>query len=145
MATKRKSTAMRGMRLDEATYKAIVQAAKARQFASPSAFMRTAILKELRGADAGLNESEQRISASMERTSKEIRRVSTAQQALFAYVDSLAKVILSSLPETDEDGRKTTIARGKLRYSRFLKSVGASMVGDSNEALTELVSRAQEP
>ncbi len=144
MAAKRKSTAMRGMRLDEATYKAIVQAAKARQFASPSAFMRTAILKELRGADAGLNESEQRISASMERTSKEIRRVSTAQQALFAYVDSLAKVIFSSLPETDEDGRKNAIARGKLRYSRFLKSVGASMVGDSNEALTELVNRAQE-
>jgi len=71
--------------------------------------------------------------------------VSTAQQALFGYVDSLAKVILSSLPETDEDGRKNAIARGELRYSRFLKSVGASMVGDSNEALTELVNRAQEP
>jgi len=140
---KKKATIV-GVRMSEASYKSLVQASKLRQYATPSAFIRAAIEKELRGADAGLNESEQRISASMERTSKEIRRVSTAQQALFAYVDSLAKVILSSLPETDEDGRKNAIARGKLRYSRFLKSVGASMVGDSNEALTELVNRAQE-
>jgi Arc/MetJ-type ribon-helix-helix transcriptional regulator len=144
MPPKKKSTAMRGMRLDDAMYKAIVQASKTRQFASPSAFMRAAIQKELRGAESTLNESEQRISASLERNSKEIQRVSTAQQALFAYVDVLAKVILSSLPETDEEGRKSAIARGKLRYSRFLKSVGANMAGDAGETLSELVNRAQE-
>jgi hypothetical protein len=144
MATKRKSTTMRGMRLDDGTYKAIVQAARARQFASPSAFMRAAIEKEMRGADSTLDESEQRISASMERNSKEIRRVSTAQQALFAYVDALAKVILSSLPETDEDGRKIAVARGKLRYSRFLKSVGANMAGDAGETLSDLMNHAEE-
>ena len=143
MPTKKKSSAMRGMRLDETTYKAILQATKTRQFASPSAFMRSAIEKELRGFDSTLNESEQRISASLERNSKEIRRVSTAQQALFAYVDALAKVILSSLPETDEDGRKNAVARGKLRYSRFLKSVGANMAGDASEALAELVNHAE--
>ena len=126
MPTKKKSSAMRGMRLAETTYKAILQATKTRQFASPSAFMRAAIEKELRGSDSTLNESEQRISASLERNSKEIRRVSTAQQALFAYVDALAKVILGSLPETDEDGRKNAVARGKLCYSRFLTSVGAN-------------------
>jgi hypothetical protein len=51
---------------------------------------------------------------------------------------------LSSLPETDEDGRKSAVARGKLRYSRFLKSVGANMAGDASEAISELVRRAQE-
>jgi hypothetical protein len=106
--------------------------------------MRAAIEKELRGSDSTLNESEQRISASLERNSKEIQRVSTAQQALFAYVDALAKVILTSLPETDEEGRKSAIARGKLRYSRFLKSVGANMVGDAGEALSELMNRAHQ-
>ena len=70
MPTKKKNSAMRGMRLDDGTYKAIVQAAKARQFASPSAFMRAAIQKELRSADSTLNESEQRISASLERNSR---------------------------------------------------------------------------
>ena len=65
---KKKTTKMRGMRLSEATYKAVVQAAKARDFASPSAFMRAAVEKELRGADATLSESEQRIGASLEST-----------------------------------------------------------------------------
>jgi hypothetical protein len=106
--------------------------------------MRAAVEKELRGADATLDESEQRITASLERYSKQVRRVSTGQQALFAYVDALAKVILSTLPDTDEDARKASVARGKLRYSRFLKSVGTNMVGDAQAALSELVNRAPE-
>ncbi len=80
---KKTSTKMRGMRLSEVTYKAVVQAAKARDHASPSAFMRAAVEKELRGADSTIRESEQRISASLEKYSKQIRRVSTGQQALF--------------------------------------------------------------
>ena len=141
---KKNSTKMRGMRLSEATYKAVVQAAKTRDYASPSAFMRAAVEKELRGADSTIGESEQRISASLEKYSMQVRRVSTGQQALFAYMDALAKVILSTLPDTDEDTRKAAAARGKLRYSRFLKSVGANMVGDAQAALSELVSRAPE-
>jgi hypothetical protein len=141
---KKKTTQMRGMRLSDATYKAVVQAAKTRDYASPSAFMRAAVEKELRGAEATLDESERRIGASLERYSKQVRRVSTGQQALFAYVDALAKVILSTLPDTDEDTRKASVARGKLRYSRFLKSVGANMVGDAQAALSELVDRAPE-
>ena len=43
---KKKTTKMRGMRLSEATYKAVVQAAKARDYASPSAF----IYDEMTGA-----------------------------------------------------------------------------------------------
>src|SRR5580698_7491410 len=141
---KKNTTKMRGMRLSEATYKAVVQAAKARDYASPSAFMRAAVEKELRGADATLGDSEQRIGASLEKYSKQIRRVSTGQQALFAYMDALAKVILSTLPDTDEDTRQAAATRGKIRYSRFLKSVGANMAGDAQVALSELVNRAPE-
>ena len=141
---KKNATRITGIRFSEATYKAVVQAAKVRDYANPSAFMRAAVEKELRGADAALDESEKRISASLEKYSKQVRRVSTGQQALFAYMDALAKVILSTLPDTDEDTRKADVARGKLRYSRFLKSVGAHMAGDAQAALMELVNRAQE-
>jgi hypothetical protein len=141
---RKNATRITGIRFSEATYKAVVQAAKTRDYASPSAFMRAAVEKELRGADATLDESEQRISASLEKYSKQVRRVSTGQQALFAYMDALAKVILSTLPGTDEDTRKADVARGKLRYSRFLKSVGANMAGDAQAALMELVNRAPE-
>jgi hypothetical protein len=141
---KKKATRITGIRFSETTYKAVVQAAKSRDYASPSAFIRAAVEKELRGVDAMLDESEKRISASLERYSKQVRRVSTGQQALFAYVDALAKVILSTLPDTDEDSRKASVVRGKLRYSRFLKSVGANMVGDAQAALSELVNSAPE-
>jgi hypothetical protein len=141
---KKKATKMRGMRLSEATYKAVVLAAKVRSYDSPSAFMRAAIEKELRGADATLDDSERRIIASLEKYSKQIRRVSIGQQALFAYMDALAKVILSTMPDTDEDARQGAVARGKLRYSRFIKSVGANMAGDAQAAFMELLSRATE-
>ena len=141
---KKNTARMRGMRLSDATYKAVVQAAKVRSYDSPSAFMRAAVEKELRGPDATLDESEQRITASLERYSKQVRRVGTGQQALFAYVDALAKVILSTLPDADEDTRQAAAARGKLRYSRFIKSVGANMVGDAHAALSELVDRVPE-
>jgi hypothetical protein len=59
-------------------------------------------------------------------------------------MDALAKVILSTLPDTDEDARTATVARGKLRYSRFIKSVGANMVGDADAALSELADRVPE-
>src|SRR6202021_1548130 len=74
------------------------------------------------------DESEKRISASLDKYSKQIRRVSTGQQALFAYMDALAKVILSTLPDTDEDIRQAAAARGKIRYARVLKSAGANIV-----------------
>jgi hypothetical protein len=141
---KKKATRITGIRFSEATYKAVVQAAKARDYGTPSAFVRAAVEKELHGSDSAFNESEQRIIASLEKQSKQIRQVTNGQQALFAFVDALAKVILSTLPETDEDTRRAGVARGKLRYSRFLKSVGANMVGEASAALSELVNRVSE-
>ena len=52
---KKKATRITGIRFSEATYKAVVHAAKVRDFASPSAFMRAAVEKELRGAEAILD------------------------------------------------------------------------------------------
>ena len=108
---KKKTTKMRGMRLSEATYKGVVQAAKARDFASPSAFMRAAVEKELRGADSTLSESEQRIGASLEKYSKQVRRVSTGQQALFAYVDAFLEQVLVSVACNGAHNLKQRLAR----------------------------------
>lgn len=76
---KKKATKITGIRFSEATYKAVVQAARARDYASPSAFVRAAVEKELRGVDATLDESEQRIIASLERYSKQVRQIGTGQ------------------------------------------------------------------
>ncbi len=46
---KKKTTKMRGMRLSDATYKAVVQAAKVRSYDSPSAFMRAQLRRSCAG------------------------------------------------------------------------------------------------
>jgi hypothetical protein len=58
-------------------------------------------------------------------------------------VDSLVKTLLTCIAEPSGDTRDQAVARGKFRYDRFLKSVGASMVGDSNAAMIELLNHAE--
>ena len=87
---------------------------------------------------------EERIAASLDRVGREIRSVKLGQQALFAFMDSLVKTLLTCLAEPPRDVYDQAVARGKLRYDRFLKSVGAAMVGDSQAAMTELLKRGED-
>jgi hypothetical protein len=75
---------------------------------------------------------------------REIRNLRLGQQALFAFVDVLAKTLLTCVPEPPRDAYDQAVARGKARYDRFLKSVGMAMVGDSQAALSELLGRGRE-
>jgi hypothetical protein len=75
---------------------------------------------------------------------REIRGVRLGQQALFAFVDSLVKTLLTCLAEPPTNAYEQAIARGKFRYDRFLKSVGAAMAGDSQAAMAELLKRGEE-
>jgi hypothetical protein len=75
---------------------------------------------------------------------REIRGVKLAQQALFAFVDSLVKTLLTCVAEPPRDPYDQAVARGKVRYDRFLKSVGAGMAGDSQAAMTELLKRGED-
>ena len=65
-----------------------------------------------------------------------------AQQALFAFVDSLVKTLLTCIAEPPSDARDQAVAQGKFRYNRFLKSVGAAMAGDSKAAMVELLNHS---
>ena len=134
----------RGLRIDELLVERIERAAKDGGFSSPTAFMRTAIERELAGRESGVDAAEERIAASLDRLVREIRGVKLAQQALFAFVDSLVKTLLTCVAEPPRDAYDQAVARGKVRYDRFLKSVGAGMAGDSQGAMTELLKRGEE-
>jgi Arc/MetJ-type ribon-helix-helix transcriptional regulator len=134
----------RGLRFDEKHVAEIAKAARDGGFASPSAFMRAAVERELKGQESNLDETELRVTASLDRVARELRGVRLGHQALFAFVDSLAKTLLTCVPEPPPDSYNQAVARGKARYDRFLKSVGMGMAGDSRAALTELVRRVQE-
>src|SRR5580698_9776797 len=128
----------RGLRYDAELNNRIEAATKQGGFSCSSAFIRAAIERELAGRESGLDVAEQRIAASLDRMAREIRNLRLGQQALFAFVDVLAKTFLTCVPEPPREAYDQAIARGKARYDRFLKSVGMSMVGDSRAAMAEL-------
>ena|ERR1017187_5590908 len=141
---RKQKTVARGLRYDAELNNRIEAAAKKAGFSCGSAFMRAAIERELAGRESDVDAAEQRIAASLDRMSREIRNLRLGQQALFAFVDVLAKTLLTCVPEPPKDAYDQAVARGKARYDRFLKSVGMGMVGDSQTAMTELLGHGEE-
>lgn len=134
---------IRAARFDLEFDKRMEQATRERGFSNPSAFIRAAIERELAGRESGIDAAEERIAASLDRVAREIRAVRLGQQALFAFVDTLVKTLLTCLAEPPRDAYDQAVARGKIRYDRFLKSVGTGMTGDSRAAIAELRNRGQ--
>ena len=82
----------------------IEEVAKSRGYASPSAFIRTAIRNEIHSREELLG-IEERIGGSFERLSSESLRLGRAVQALFALVEALSKAVLTCLPEPPAEAR----------------------------------------
>lgn len=121
---------------------ALRRQAKSRGYASPSALVRKAIEREL-SEEQDFTAAEERIAATIEPMRRELFRLGRSQQALFAYLDSLAKVLLTCIPEPPPDAKAQAIARAKERHNRLVKSAGSSMVGDSQAAMSDLVNRGE--
>jgi hypothetical protein len=132
-----------GVRLSAEEQVEIAQAAKARGYASPSAFIRAAIQNEINGR-AELTGTEERIAGSFERVCREIFRVGRGQQALFALLDALTKTVLTCIPEPPGEAKPQAVARGKERYDRLIKSAGRAMVGEARAAMQDLVGNGAE-
>jgi Arc/MetJ-type ribon-helix-helix transcriptional regulator len=117
--------------------------AKLRGYANASAFVRAAIENELRGREDTMAGTEQRLAANMEELRNEIRRSGRAQQALFAYMDALAKIFLTCVPEPVGEAMEAALVRARGRHMRLLKNAGQAMAGESKLAFRELVNRGE--
>ncbi|MFZ1008583.1 MAG: hypothetical protein WAN65_17205 [Candidatus Sulfotelmatobacter sp.] len=133
----------RTIRLTTDTDDRIQSAAKQRGYSSPSSFLRAAIQKELGEREDGMIGTEERLAASIEQVRREVFRLGRTQQALFAFVDSLAKVLLTCVPEPGGEAMEAAVARARGRHARLLKSAGQAMVGDSQVAMQDLVNRGE--
>jgi Arc/MetJ-type ribon-helix-helix transcriptional regulator len=133
----------RTIRLTTDTDEQIQSAAKLRGYTSPSAFLRAAIKKELGGREDGVLDAEDKIAASVEQLRGEIYHLRRGQQALFAFVDSLAKVVLTCLPEPGGEAMEAAVVRARGRHARLLKSAGQGIGGDSQLAMQELVNHGE--
>lgn len=114
-----------------------------RNFPSPTAFIRNAVEQELSGRQDGLTGAEERLAASIEQVRKDLYRLMRVQQALFAYLDTLAKTILTCVPEPPAEAKPQAVARAKERYDRLLKSTGRAMVGDAKLAMQDLITNGE--
>jgi Arc/MetJ-type ribon-helix-helix transcriptional regulator len=125
------------LRLSQEDRDQIDQAVKTRGYESPSALIRAAIHNELNGRPE-LTETEERIAGGFERMSREMVRLARGQQALFALLDTLAKTVLTCVPEPPPDARPQAIARAKERYDRMIKSAGQSMSNGAHMSMQDL-------
>ena len=135
--------AQRAIRFSATMDRDIQEAANKRGFTSPTAFIRHAVEQQLAGQAGELAGAEERLAASMEQVRREVFRLGRAQQALFAYVDSLTKVLLTCIPEPSGDATEATVARARGRHARLLKTAGQAMMGDSQLAMQDLVNRGE--
>jgi Arc/MetJ-type ribon-helix-helix transcriptional regulator len=135
---------IRAARFDEDLNRRIERATKDGGFSNPSAFIRAAIERELAGRESGVDAAEERIAGSLDRVSRELRSIRLAQQALFAFTDALVKTLLTCLAEPPRDSYDQAVARGRIRYDRFMKSVGSGLAGDSKAALAALTNNGEE-
>src|SRR5712692_8520605 len=119
----------RTIRFSETTLQQIQHAAKQKGFASTTAMIRYAVDQELTGGDG----VEQRIAATLDRIQSDLSGMQRVQQTLFAFVDTLAKALVIDLPEQSS----ASVARGKERYERFLKSTAATMLNGSHPLLRD--------
>jgi len=127
------------VRLPDHLARRVDQAVKDRGHRSLSAFIRTAIENEISERQDEVAAAETRIAASFDRVSREIRHIRSSQQALFAFVDALAKTILTCIPEPAGEAYDQAVARARFRYDRFVKSVGKGMVGEVGLTLARLI------
>ena len=126
------------VRLPQSVSERIAKELRQRGHASFAAFIRTAVQNELDGRDL-----EHSLTSTVERFARELRRLDTAQQAEFALLDALARVLLHCLPEPPTDVRDKALAKVKERHQRLLKMAALNMQGDSRAALLELVEHGQ--
>lgn len=135
----------RSIRFSERVSKEVDAISRTRGFASATAFIRYAVEQELSERQDGLTGAEERIAATLNQVRKDVFRVARAQQALFAYLDTLAKALLTCVPEPPADARPRAVACAKERYERMIKSAGRAMVGESKLAMEDLVGDLERP
>jgi Arc/MetJ-type ribon-helix-helix transcriptional regulator len=120
----------RTVRFSDKTAKSIEASSQQRGFASSSAFIRYAVEQELTGREDDLIGAEERRAGIIEAVRRDLFRVMRVQQALFAYLDTLAKTFLTSVqnrqptsrPRQSRGRRNVTIVYSRVRAERWSES-----------------------
>jgi hypothetical protein len=125
--------------MEDAFMEEVRRAAAEGGYASPSSFIRQAIVNQLQGATKALSDTEERILATLERQSRDLRKATTAAVVTYAALDTFIKLYLTYTPEIPQEARAASVATAKLRYEKFKANVAKELTGNAAAALQELV------
>jgi len=109
-------------------------------------FIRYAVQQELSERQDGLTGVEERIAATLNQVrNSEQRRLCPRNAEHIPYLETLAKALLTCVPESPADARPRAVACAKERHLRLIKSAGRAMVGESKLAMEDLVGDLERP
>ena len=134
-------TARVNVRLNDDLYARLVGAAKSRS-CPLSCLVRDLLSAELDDNDVStLEAAEEHITTSLDRFAGDIRRLHTADQALYASFDTFIRLLLTCIPDPPSDSLTAAKMQAQRRYQNYLQNVARNMNGDARAALGELTSR----
>jgi hypothetical protein len=129
------------VRLNEDLYGRLVEAAKSRG-CPVSRLVRDLLFAGLDDSGAKVVEAaEQRIAITLDRFARDIRRLHTADQALYASFDTFIRLFLTCIPDPPSDSLTAAKMEAQRRYKNYLQNVARNMNGDARAALGELTNR----
>ena len=90
---------------------------------------------------SGLEAAEQRIATTLDRFARDIRRLHSADQALYASFDTFMRLFLTCIPDPPSDSLTAAKMQAQRRYQNYLQNVARNMNDDARAALGELTNR----
>jgi len=134
-----KSVPRVNVRLDDKLYDRLANAANARK-CRISQLVRDVLATGLEDGEASvLVAAEERISATLDRFAKDLRKLHTADQAIYAGFDTFMRIFLTCIPDPPAETLTAAKVQGHQRYKNYLQNVARNMNGDARAALAELV------
>lgn len=127
------------VRLDDKLYDRLAKAAKGRNCRISQAVRDILAAGIEDGQASALAAAEERISATLDRFAKDIRKLHTADQALYAGFDTFMRIFLTCIPDPPAETLTAAKVQGHQRYKNYLQNVARNMNGDARAALTELL------
>jgi predicted transcriptional regulator len=130
------------VRLHDDLYGRLAQAANGR--GRPiSGWVRDALASALADKEeSGVADAEERIAATLDRFARDIRRLHSADQALYAAFETFVRLFLTCIPDPPPETLTAAKVQGQCRYQNYLQNVARNMKGDARAALGELIERA---
>ena len=129
------------VRLNDDLYGRLAAAAKSRG-CPVSRLVRDLLSAGLDASGPKLVEAaEERIATTLDRFARDIRRLHTADQALYASFDTFIRLFLTCIPDPPFDSLTAAKMQAQRRYQNYLQNVARNMNGDARGALGELTNR----